>query len=224
MPLPGNPSTPVPFPQPEGLDDNDAADPTSTPDSPSNARRPRTSTNTSTASRIRTASIKLMEANPPPGMWAATGTSASKAPSLADIRRGSYGSDGWNEHHQRHRATSRASQEGKSRAVVTPLEGGLEPFPAVTEERTREHALNGDVQHPPVDSNGHAKSTETTIELRQSTSTPDKPPKSDTAARQTGPSQASDSLIIQLGDSSNKHHSTQMATCHHPNSLGNDRS
>jgi hypothetical protein len=133
-------STPVPFPQPEGIRGP------STPDSPTNTRRQRTSTNASTtSSRLRTASIKLMEANPPPGMWAATGTTASRVPSLAEIRRGSYGSDGWNQDTQRQRAGSRTSQEERVRpsrktssAVVTPLEGGSEPFPVVTEEDMHE--------------------------------------------------------------------------------------
>ncbi|KAH7412158.1 hypothetical protein DE146DRAFT_674505 [Phaeosphaeria sp. MPI-PUGE-AT-0046c] len=144
-------STPVPFPQPEGIRNPNAT--ASPPDSPSNARRQRTSTNASTtSSRIRTASIKLMEANPPPGMWAATGTTASRAPSLADIRTGSFGSGGWNKDTQRKRASTRSSQEErvkpvrKSSGAITPLEGGSEPFPAVTEEDTRERPSTEAVQ------------------------------------------------------------------------------
>jgi hypothetical protein len=171
-------STPVPFPQPAGIrDPNSSASP---PGSPSNARRQRTSTIASTTSnRIRTASIKLMEANPPPGMWAATGSTASKAPSLADIRRGSFGSDGWNEETQRKRADTRTSQEERTRpsrtssTVVTPLEGGSEPFPAVTEEDMREHPSNETVQHAPT-YDAHDKHPNAGIELRQSNSTTDK--------------------------------------------------
>lgn len=105
-----------------------------------------------------------MEANPPPGMWAATGTVASKAPTLAEIRRGSFGSSGWNDEPQRYKAERRGSQgqEGATRmpgrtsstqsgtpespsrpqlgkgtrtgSSATPGLIGTEPFPAVTEE------------------------------------------------------------------------------------------
>lgn len=97
-----------------------------------------------------------MEANPPPGMWAATGQAASKAPSLADIRRGSYGSEGWNDGlQQRNRVGSRASQ-GDDRTPASPVDDasrpnvakrmssantktpGLEPFPALAEENTHQ--------------------------------------------------------------------------------------
>lgn len=144
-------ATPVPFPHPDSIP------PPQSSNSPT-TRRPRASTNasiTSTSSRIRTASIKLMEASPPAGMWAATGSVASKAPSLAEIRRGSFGSGGWNEESQRHTAERRASQSeeggrrrtsstpgspGRPNATRAPSSGlmGSEPFPAVTEEPTHE--------------------------------------------------------------------------------------
>lgn len=41
---------------------------------------------------VRTASTKIMEANPPGGMWSATGQLASKAPSLSELRGSSYSS------------------------------------------------------------------------------------------------------------------------------------
>lgn len=92
-----------------------------------------------------------MEASPPPGMWAATGQTASRAPSLADIRRGSFGSDGWNDEQQRKRAGSRTSQ-GEERTASTTGErpynskrmasdkstASMKPFPALTEEDTRQ--------------------------------------------------------------------------------------
>lgn len=123
-----NISTPVPFPQPEDAHDS----------SNHTKARARTSTNASSASsRIRSASIKLMEANPPPGMWAATGSVASKAPSLVDIRRGSFGSEGWDE--QRQREHRRGSQESSERPANSrkgsSAKLGVEPFPALTEER-----------------------------------------------------------------------------------------
>ncbi|KAF1926745.1 uncharacterized protein M421DRAFT_422343 [Didymella exigua CBS 183.55] len=136
---PGNVSTPVPFPQPDALNDSSKG-----------KEHARTSTNASTSSRIRSASIKLMEADPPPGMWAATGSVASKAPSLVDIRRGSFGPDGWDE--QKQREHRRGSQGGTERPVNNRRGSsgrlGVEPFPALTEERpsseTRERAPQND--------------------------------------------------------------------------------
>ena len=144
-----NVSTPVPFPQPEGLH-NSSNTPTS-----AGKQRARTSTNVSTASsRIRSASTKLMEANPPPGMWAATGSVASKAPSVVDIRRGAFGSEGWDEPRQReHRYGSQGSNE-RSANNRKGSSGNLdvEPFTALTEERptfeTRER-----VREPNYDGN-----------------------------------------------------------------------
>ncbi|KAF2878246.1 hypothetical protein BDV95DRAFT_15910 [Massariosphaeria phaeospora] len=143
-----NASTPVPFPQPDFAQPPQQPQSQPTPTSPSAARRSRTSTNasnTSVTNRVRTASIKLMEASPPTGMWAATGTVASKAPTLAEIRRGSFGSSGWNEEPQRHKAERRASQTSIESPVRPPMGKGTrsgstagalgtEPFPAVTEE------------------------------------------------------------------------------------------
>jgi hypothetical protein len=153
--------TPVPFPQPEGIRNPNASSPAA--ESPSTQTRERTSTNASIVSnKIRTATSKLMDADPPPGMWAATGTTAAKAPSLSDIRKGSFGSEGWNEDLQRKRASSRTSQvEQRSRASTNaaspadqaerPSFGGqrrvsssnalnTEPFPALAEEETRQVA------------------------------------------------------------------------------------
>jgi hypothetical protein len=153
--------TPVPFPQPEVVRNPNASSPTA--ESPSPTTRERTSTNASTVSnRIRTATGKLIDANPPPGMWAATGTTVAKAPSLSDIRKGSFGSEGWNEDTQRKRASSRASQgEQRSRTstnAASPTDQAERPyfngqpkvpssnalntelFPALAEEDTRQVA------------------------------------------------------------------------------------
>ncbi|KAJ4289688.1 hypothetical protein N0V90_011017 [Kalmusia sp. IMI 367209] len=103
--------TPVPFPGPDATQTTPPSS-SATPTSPG-AKRSRTSTNassTSVASRLRTASIKAMEATPPPGMWAATGTVTSKAPTLTDIRRGSFSESGWSGEPQRAKAERRGSQ------------------------------------------------------------------------------------------------------------------
>ena len=59
------------------------------PSSPHPPPRRRSSSST-TGSRIRSASLKFIESNPPRGMWSATGEAAARAPSLTDIRNGSY--------------------------------------------------------------------------------------------------------------------------------------
>ncbi|KAH4132706.1 hypothetical protein HBI25_190180 [Parastagonospora nodorum] len=178
--------TPVPFPQPKGIRDPGSSD--TPPDSPGNTRRQRTSTNASAISnRVRTASLKLMEANPPPGMWAATGATASKAPSLADIRRGSYGSEGWSEDTQRKRAGSRTSQEKRAEpsrhasGTISPLEGGVEAFPAVTEEDMRERP-SGEAMRETQRYESKHNNAAIDVELRQSNSIMDK--KEESAVRE----------------------------------------
>jgi hypothetical protein len=87
-------------------------------------------------------------------MWAATGSVTSKAPTIADIRRGSFSDAGWNEEPQRAKAERSRSDEantwmqgrtpsGSLQENARPLLNkgrsnssagmGVEPFPAVTE-------------------------------------------------------------------------------------------
>ena len=76
--------------------------------------------------RLRSASVKFMESNPPLGMWHATGESVAQAPSLADIRRGSFGSSGWDGEGQRRNSV--ISQEGGrklSRSSSGPVSPGI---------------------------------------------------------------------------------------------------
>ncbi|KAL2223130.1 hypothetical protein M432DRAFT_38698 [Thermoascus aurantiacus ATCC 26904] len=49
---------------------------------------------------LRSASLKFLESNPPNGMWHATGEIASRAPTIDEIRRGSFTADGWTEEGQ----------------------------------------------------------------------------------------------------------------------------
>jgi Protein of unknown function (DUF2985) len=60
-----------------------------------------------------------MEANPPLGMWQATSGAIATAPSLADIRRGSFGSSGWTtdplREEERRRSVSASSAAGGRR-------------------------------------------------------------------------------------------------------------
>jgi hypothetical protein len=81
---------------------------------------------------------------------------------MADIRKGSFDSQGWNHDTQRKRAGTR-----------TPLEGGSEPFPAVTEEDMRERP-SGEYVQPALGNEAHDKKADAGVQLRQSNSTADK--------------------------------------------------
>lgn len=93
---------------PLGTVQNEAPEPFPTledPPSPKNPRRASTehheptrhreSTTSTLQERLRSASKNFSESSPPTGMWIATGQIASSVPSLTDIRRGSYSSEGW---------------------------------------------------------------------------------------------------------------------------------
>jgi hypothetical protein len=129
----------------------EAASPTA-PQSPRTRLR-RTSTATSVvseaSSRLRAASLKLLDADVPTGMWAATGSTAARAPSLSDIRRGSFDRGGWTEHAHRDRRTSAGSFDaqrpvlskgspeafaGRGSSPAVASNTALEPFPVLAEE------------------------------------------------------------------------------------------
>ena len=75
----------------EQLDDSQPNSvPSPVPNSPRSPERRRSSS--SATGRIRSASLKLMDSNPPRGMWSATGEAAARAPSLAEIRKRSHDS------------------------------------------------------------------------------------------------------------------------------------
>lgn len=61
--------------------------------------RPRSST--ASSGRMRSASLRFLESSPPSGMWSATGQTLAQAPTPLEIRRGSFGHDGWDGHIQR---------------------------------------------------------------------------------------------------------------------------
>lgn len=77
--------------------------------------------------RLRSASGRIFNSNIPVGMWDATGNLASGAPSLQDIRRGSYGSDGWCHEGQLKDKDRRASLGRKGSASQSPLVDGGRP-------------------------------------------------------------------------------------------------
>ncbi|KAG7008671.1 alpha-L-rhamnosidase C [Physcia stellaris] len=53
------------------------------------------SASTGVTGRLRSASLKFLESSPPSGMWDATGDVLAKAPTPLEIRRGSFGHNGW---------------------------------------------------------------------------------------------------------------------------------
>ncbi|KAK2773448.1 hypothetical protein FQN52_006510 [Onygenales sp. PD_12] len=72
-------------------------------------RAPRPSNASSnTTRRLRGASLKFLESNPPSGMWMATGDIISQAPTLNEIRTGCFSADGWTEEGQMERRGSTA--------------------------------------------------------------------------------------------------------------------
>ena len=78
-------------------------------------------------SRLRSASGRIFNSNIPVGMWDATGNLASGAPSLQDIRRGSYGSDGWCHEGQLKDKDRRATLGRKESAPESSLVDGGRP-------------------------------------------------------------------------------------------------
>lgn len=72
--------------------------------------RQRGDSSTSTfGGKLRSASRRFEESNLPMGMWDATATIASSIPSLKDIRRGSFGSEGWSAEGQKEERERRMS-------------------------------------------------------------------------------------------------------------------
>jgi hypothetical protein len=69
----------------------------------------RNSTSSTVSTRLRSASLKLIEADASLGFFSAPASVAAKAPSIADIRRGSYKADGWEPEVQAEVSKSRLS-------------------------------------------------------------------------------------------------------------------
>ncbi|KLJ08809.1 hypothetical protein EMPG_15755 [Blastomyces silverae] len=82
----------------------------STPTQPNRTSNPPDASSSTTARRLRSASLKFLESNPPSGMWMATGDIASRAPTLNEIRTGCFSADGWTEEGQLERRGSTAHE------------------------------------------------------------------------------------------------------------------
>lgn len=109
-PLPGDQTSPPTSPtSPKSPRKSQASTPTT-------RTRKRTGTVSSVASvassRLRSASIKLIDSDVPLGAWAGLGAATSHAPSLADIRRGSYASPEFELEKEKERRASIGSVEG----------------------------------------------------------------------------------------------------------------
>lgn len=78
----------------------------------------RNRSSTGSSGRVRSASLRFLESSPPGGMWSATGQVLAQAPTPLEIRRGSFGRDGWDGHIQRRNST--VSEESTRRLSRTP--------------------------------------------------------------------------------------------------------
>ncbi|KAF2101853.1 hypothetical protein NA57DRAFT_35795 [Rhizodiscina lignyota] len=121
-----------------------------------------------TTTRLRSASVKLMQTDPPLGMWAASSMAAARAPSIGEVRRGYFGEQGWggeaaetrrrasgHERSRRWTGRRRSSAQsgsgsdgegtGKRRRTVAAGAHGTEQFPKLEEEPTLESVATPEV-------------------------------------------------------------------------------
>ncbi|KAK5122276.1 hypothetical protein LTR85_004187 [Meristemomyces frigidus] len=120
----------------------------------SRARRGRTSTISSVAHSVQNVATELLHKDPPPGFFAATAEAAAHAPTIGEIRRGSFGADGWHAEPQvmqkrrtfsqgsggkrrSHRLSTGSRERERAGVEREEQHGGLDVFPALTEEPSR---------------------------------------------------------------------------------------
>jgi hypothetical protein len=132
--------------QPSGSPRSPTFSPIHTAAESSPPRRP--SLDSSFSGRIRRASIKALEADVPLGFMSAAGSAVSKAPSLAEIRRGSFTAEGYNnerqaEHEQYRRSSNASSTE---RRGVSRTGSGLSI--TSTGRRKRDNTLSSTADQP----------------------------------------------------------------------------
>ncbi|TKX23497.1 hypothetical protein C1H76_4567 [Elsinoe australis] len=122
--------------------------------SDSNSPRQRSGTVSSIQSvtrSVRSASGRILDADVPHGMWAATAQATSMAPTMSDIRRGSFGSEGWDGEAQKVHAGEQQQQTQQTGArrpssavlgrfsfrgspALPEEKETTEPFPTMTNE------------------------------------------------------------------------------------------
>ena len=108
--------------------------------SPPRATVTRTRTRgSSNASRRQNPSIieRFQESSIPSGMWSATGTTAAKAPTIGDIRRGSFSHEGWTPEGQSDRRRSSISSSGDELGRRLSRTGSMPQTPASITRDTR---------------------------------------------------------------------------------------
>ncbi|KAL8737380.1 MAG: hypothetical protein Q9181_001755 [Wetmoreana brouardii] len=112
----------------------------------------------SSPGRLRSASLKLLEFNPPSGMWHATGEALAKAPLPSEIRRGEYSHKGWDgELQRRHssvseesiRRISRQNSDRLSRQNSAHTPGSLTKTP--TQQLDTHHESHEETHEEPHD-------------------------------------------------------------------------
>lgn len=99
------------------------------PTSPTTGRKRASSVAQSITSVSRSVTEVVMQHDPPPGFFAATAQATSKAPGIGDIRRGSFGKDGWQGGRNRSSSNPNDAEERRLSA-----HGATEMFATVTEE------------------------------------------------------------------------------------------
>ena len=110
--------------------------------------RGRAATNTSLASistassRLRSGTLRLLDVDLPQGAWAGLGNATSKAPTIREIRRGSFGDQGWSEEYQTATRSRRSSSGKTARTAVrakrksSASQEASSPFPPLREGDT----------------------------------------------------------------------------------------
>ena len=78
----------------------------------------RTRASSGASGRLRSASLRILESNPPPGMWHATGEAVAKAPSLAEIRQGTFDISRRSEDGQRRNSLNNEKRTSSSRTSL----------------------------------------------------------------------------------------------------------
>ncbi|KAI9822004.1 MAG: hypothetical protein M1832_003176 [Thelocarpon impressellum] len=105
--------------------------------------RTRTRGSSSTSRRANASLLeRFQEASVPSGMWSATGTTIAKAPTVGDIRRGSFSHDGWTAEGQtdRRRSSVGTGDDARARRV--------RPAPQASGALTREQrTASGSIGH-----------------------------------------------------------------------------
>ncbi|KAK3073736.1 hypothetical protein LTR53_004433 [Teratosphaeriaceae sp. CCFEE 6253] len=101
---------------------------------------------------VQRSATGLLSMDPPTGFYAATANVVASAPTIAEIRRGSFGSEGWKadeQREQRKRTLSSSSSNKRRSGRISEgdrereVDAGLQAFPELTEEPSEIDAQHG---------------------------------------------------------------------------------